>query len=420
MFFFYRNLIKFLFPLLILIIYLRKFLKKEDPTRYKEKILKFNQVKNKEELIWFHGSSIGEVLSIIPIIQHYIKQKNKLKILISSSTLSSGEIIKEKFKKNNNIIHCYFPLDLPHLAESFLNTWNPSLIGFIDSEIWPNFLWEIKKKKIPLVLINARITNKTFKRWNLFSKFSKRIFSSFDLCIASSEDSADKLYKLNANNIKLFGNLKYISTQKINDKLDSYNFNLLKQKKVWCAASTHSGEEIFCLNAHKIIKKDHNNLLTIIIPRHINRIQSVYSECKKHNLNAQILNKTDKIRNDVDIILVNAFGELPKYYNYCKSIIMGKSLLKKLDLVGGQNPIEPAKYDCKIYYGPYVYNFLEVYEYLKKNNMAFQIKDVQDLSANISRDLNNLKKINLENIKKINSFGEKILSNTIKELDAIF
>ena len=171
MFFFYRNLIKFLFPLLILIIYLRKFLKKEDPTRYKEKILKLNQVKNKEELIWFHGSSIGEVLSIIPIIQHYIKQKNKLKILISSSTLSSGEIIKEKFKKNNNIIHCYFPLDLPHLAESFLNTWNPSLIGFIDSEIWPNFLWEIKKKKIPLVLINARITNKTFKRWNLFSKF---------------------------------------------------------------------------------------------------------------------------------------------------------------------------------------------------------------------------------------------------------
>ena len=420
MFFFYRNLIKFLFPLLILIIYLRKFLKKEDPTRYKEKILKFNQVKNKEELIWFHGSSIGEVLSIIPIIQHYIKQKNKLKILISSSTLSSGEIIKEKFKKNNNIIHCYFPLDLPHLAESFLNTWNPSLIGFIDSEIWPNFLWEIKKKKIPLVLINARITNKTFKRWNLFSKFSKRIFSSFDLCIASSKDSADKLYKLNANNIKLFGNLKYISTQKINDKLDSYNFNLLKQKKVWCAASTHSGEEIFCLNAHKIIKKDHNNLLTIIIPRHINRIQSVYSECKKHNLNAQILNKTDKIRNDVDIILVNAFGELPKYYNYCKSIFMGKSLLKKLNLVGGQNPIEPAKYDCKIYYGPYVYNFLEVYEYLKKNNMAFQIKDVQDLSANISRDLNNLKKINLENIKKINSFGEKILSNTIKELDAIF
>ena len=420
MFFFYRNLIKFLFPLLILIIYLRKFLKKEDPTRFKEKILKLNQVKNKEELIWFHGSSIGEVLSIIPIIQHFIKQKNKLKILISSSTLSSGEIIKEKFKKNDNIIHCYFPLDLPHLAESFLNTWNPSLIGFIDSEIWPNFIWEIKKKKIPLVLINARITNKTFKRWNLFSKFSKRIFSSFDLCIASSKDSADKLNKLNAKNIKLFGNLKYISTQKINDKLDSYNFNLLKQKKVWCAASTHSGEEIFCLNAHKIIKKDHNNLLTIIIPRHINRIQSVYSECKKHNLNAQILNKTDKIRNDADIILVNAFGELPKYYNFCKSIFMGKSLLKKLNLVGGQNPIEPAKYDCKIYFGPYVYNFLEVYEYLKKNNMAFQIKDVQDLSANISHDLNNLKKINFENIKKINSFGEKILSNTIKELDAIF
>ncbi len=420
MFFFYRNLIKFLFPLLILIIYLRKFLKKEDPTRYKEKILKLNQVKNKEELIWFHGSSIGEVLSIIPIIQHFIKKKNKLKILISSSTLSSGEIIKEKFKKNDNIIHCYFPLDLPHLAESFLNTWNPSLIGFIDSEIWPNFIWEIKKKKIPLVLINARITNKTFKRWNLFSKFSKRIFSSFDLCIASSKDSADKLNKLNAKNIKLFGNLKYISTQKINDKLDSYNFNLLKQKKVWCAASTHSGEEIFCLNAHKIIKKDHNNLLTIIIPRHINRIQSVYSECKKHNLNAQILNKTDKIRNDADIILVNAFGELPKYYNFCKSIFMGKSLLKKLNLVGGQNPIEPAKYDCKIYFGPYVYNFLEVYEYLKKNNMAFQIKDVQDLSTNISHDLNNLKKINFENIKKINSFGEKILSNTIKELDAIF
>lgn len=420
MFFFYRNLIKLLFPILILIVYFRKFLKKEDPIRYKEKILKLNHIKNEEELIWFHGSSIGEFLSIVPIIQYYIKKNSKLKILISSSTLSSGELIKEKFKNNINIIHCYFPLDLPHLAENFLNTWNPSSIGFVDSEIWPNFLWEIKKRNIPLALINARITDKTFKKWNLFSKFSKKIFSSFDLCVASSKDSASKLNKLGANNIKFFGNLKYISNQKIDDKLHGYNFDLLKQKKVWCAASTHSGEEIFCINVHKIIKKDHNNLLTIIIPRHINRIQSIYSECKKHNLSAQILNKTDKIRNDVDIVLVNAFGELPKYYNYCKSIFMGKSLLKKLNLVGGQNPIEPAKYDCKIYFGPYVYNFLEVYEYLQENNMASQINNVQDLSSSISRDLNNQKKINIANIEKINSFGEKILRSTIKELDAIF
>ncbi|MFL2889806.1 MAG: 3-deoxy-D-manno-octulosonic acid transferase [Pelagibacteraceae bacterium] len=417
MFFLYSNLTKLFFPFLIILVTLRKYLGKEDPERFKEKIFSNSnkKIKNfKKELIWFHGASIGEISSVFCLINYLVK-KNK-RILITSTTLSSGKLIEDIYKNNSNIIHLYFPFDVPFLVKKFLKKWKPKSIIFIDSEIWPNFLSEIKKRKLPLALLNARITKKTMNRWKLFLSFAKENFSSFNICLASSKESAKNLKVLGAKNIKFIGNLKYCLDVENKHKISSDNLKIIKNKDTWCCASTHDGEEILCVKTHKQLKKKNKKILTIIIPRHLNRNQDIYNYCKNEGLNIQIINKNEKINVKTEVLLINSFGSLSKYYRVCKSVFIGKSLLKKLILVGGQNPIEPAKYGCKIYHGPFVYNFQEVYDYLKKINVAIQIRDVNELTKNLKSDFNNKKKINSYSARKINLYGKMVLKKTIKEL----
>ncbi len=190
-----------------------------------------------------------------------MKKKN-LEFLITTVTLSAGNIVKKKLNKYKNIKHRYFPLDVNFLIKSFLNKWQPNLIIFVDSEIWPNLIFEIKKRKIPVALLNGRITKKTFNKWMLVSTFAKEVFNSFDLCLASSKDSEDNLRKLNVKNLKFVGNIKF-SGKIIKDNLIDKNLEILKQKKHWCATSTHRGEEIVVLQTHLNLKKIYNDLYSL-------------------------------------------------------------------------------------------------------------------------------------------------------------
>ena len=412
MLFLYKTIINIFYPFFFLIIYIRKFLGKEDQKRFKEKIYPsfFNPKKNKK-LIWFHAASIGEFLSIISLIKKINKKESKTNFLITTITKSSGELFKKELRSYSNITHRYLPIDHPVLVNKFLNLWKPSLSILVDSEIWPNFIVEINKRKIPLVLINGRITKKTFNRWRFFPKFSKRIFGSFDLCIASSKDSKKNLLNLKAKNVKFIGNLKFTNEiKKLN--LDKNNKFGLNKKKIWCAASTHSGEDSIIIKTHIILKKTHKDVLTIIVPRHINRVKEIKSIAKNMNLKTQILNEKNIVNKNADIIVVNSFGVLLKIFNYCKLIFMGKSLLKEKKLVGGQNPIEAAKLGCKIYHGPYIYNFNEIYKLLRSKFISFEIKNEKDLARNLSIDFKIKKRTNLKAIRELNDYGGKILNKT--------
>ena len=415
----YRILTFFLYPFFIFLIYLRLIAKKEHRIRYKEKIFSssFNLKKNnKKKLIWFHAASIGETLSILPLI-HEINSLNKnIEFLVTTITLSSANLLNEKLYKNDNITHRFFPLDTKYLTKEFLNQWKPDLICFVDSEIWPNFLFTIKEKKIPLVLINARITKKTFKKWNIFPNFAKKVFDNFDLCLPSSEESKRNLEEFGIKKISYIGNLKF-SIRGKNEGLDGFNIKVLDTFRVWCAASTHEGEEIIIVKTHLLIKKKYNNVLTIIIPRHISRVSHVQNLIKKFNLESQILNPGDTIDKNKGILIINSFGVLHKYFNYCQNVFIGKSLLKQLSAIGGQDPIEAAKLNCRVYFGPYVYNFEEVYNFLKYNNMAEQISNEFDLSDKIIKNFNGSKKIDLTNTDLLNNYGKKILQHTIMELN---
>tara|TARA_B110000444_G_C18790793_1_gene572346 strand:- start:132 stop:1409 length:1278 start_codon:yes stop_codon:yes gene_type:complete len=418
MLFIYRSLTFFLYPLFVLIIFLRIFLKKEDKVRFKEKIFSstFNYKRDfNKKLIWFHASSIGELLSIVSLIKNINNENKNIEFLVTTATLSSANLFEKNLSGCSNIIHRFFPLDVRFLVDSFLNTWRPDLVCFIDSEIWPNFLFNINERKIPLILLNARITKKTLNKWKIFPKFAKKVFGNFDLCLSSSEESRNNLKKLGVKKANYLGNLKFSS--KINtSKLSDTNKLILNNFKVWCAASTHEGEEEMLIKSHVILKQKITNIKTIIIPRHINRVSNIKNLTKKYKLKAQIISGEEKIDNQSEIVIVNSFGVLSRYYEYCKIIFIGKSLLKKFNLVGGQNPIEPAKFGCKIFHGPYVYNFNEVYSLLKAYKISIQVNDEKELSEKLLESFKKLNDSTINHSNKLDIYGDKILKETIKKL----
>ena len=419
MIFAYRVLTAIFYPFLFLFVYFRKTLKKEDPIRYKEKILisHFNIKKNNDfKLIWFHAASIGEFKSIIPIITNLNLDNQNFKFLITTSTFSSGNLAKIELQKFNNVEHRYIPYDVNFLIGRFIYLWKPSKIFLVDSEIWPNLILNAKKNKIPIAIINARLTSKTFKRWMLFPNIAKRIFQTFDLCLCSNDETKKYLEKLNTKNVYFKGNIKLID--KVNEsKIDDLNEDFLLKKRFWFAASTHKEEDIICLETHKKLKEKFKDIVTIIAPRHINRCDEIKSLFEKSNLNVQILKKNNKILQNKEIIIINYFGALNDYFKYAKSVFIGKSMIEKLKNDGGQNPIEAAKLRCKIYHGPFVYNFREIYEILKKNSISKMIKNYEELSDNLMIDLNDpIKKYNKIS-SEIENLGQKTLNDTMTLLN---
>jgi 3-deoxy-D-manno-octulosonic-acid transferase len=415
----YRVLTNIIYPFLFILIYFRKILKKEDSLRYKEKILISNfNVKRKEnsKLIWFHAASIGEFKSIIPIIK-VLNEKNKnIEFLVTTVTLSSSNLAREEFSKTKNIHHRFLPFDVDFLINEFLNLWKPAVIFFVDSEIWPNLMLNANKKRIPLGIINARITTKTFNRWMMFPKTAKRIFSLFSLCLSSNLETKNYLQRLNAKKIYFNGNIKLIN--QINKKnIKNINKDFLCKNRFWFAASTHKGEDIFCLKTHIKLKKKYKDIITIIAPRHIDRIQNIKSLCNNYNLNVQVLNKKETILKNKEIILINSFGILQNYFRYAKSVFIGKSIVKSLKNVGGQNPIDAAQLGCKVYHGPYVYNFKEIYEILKNNNISKKINSYRQLSNNLTKDLKILHKMDSKITNSIKKLGQKTLTATIKNIN---
>ena len=414
----YRGLTNLFYPILIILIFYRKIFNKEHKTRYKEKIFPshFNIIRKKNtRLIWFHAASIGEFQSILPIIKELNKNKN-LEFLITTVTLSSSNLAEKEIRKFDNIHHRFFPLDVNFLISKFLLLWKPNAIFLVDSEIWPNLIFKAKKNKIPLALINARITSKTFKKWIKFIGTAKKIFGLFDLCLTSNLETKNYLIKLNAKKIYFNGNIKLIN-QGNDNKIDNINEKSLLKKRFWLAASTHKGEDVFCLKTHLQIKIKYKNIVTIIAPRHIERARDIEIMCKNYNLSVQVLNNDEIIKDDKEIIIINSFGVLQNYFKYAKSVFIGKSTIEKFKNVGGQNPIEAAKLGCKIYHGPYVYNFKDIYEILKVNNISKKINNYSELSNNLIIDLETFHKENNKISDLINNLGQKTFTDTMKNIN---
>jgi len=404
MFFLYQIILSLLVLISPILIIFRIYKGKEDKIRFREKFSIPSKKRSKGKLIWFHGASVGEILSIIPLIENYEKDKLINQILVTSSTLSSSKVLKKfKFKKT---VHQFYPIDHFFFTKRFLEYWKPNLAIFIDSEIWPNMFKKLEEKKISLILLNARITKKTFLRWQNLKNVSQKVFKKISIAYPQNLETKYFLKKLKVKKIKTIGNLKF--AEQDNEIMNKLNFKF-KSKKIWVASSTHSDEEIFCGKTHIELKKKIKNLLTILIPRHIHRVQEIKSELENLRLNVTNHSSNTKNLKNVDIYIVDTFGETKKFHKVGTSVFIGGSIINR----GGQNPLEAARYGARILHGPNVDNFKDVYKSLSNLKISKKITTPRELASSIIFKRN--KKLG-DKIKKI---GVKILKETINDLDKL-
>ena len=405
-FFIYQFLLSIILCFSPIIIIVRIFKNKEDKFRFKEKFCFFSKKRGSGKLIWFHGSSVGEILSVIPVIKKYYNDKSIIKILITSSPLSSSKILEKiKFKKTN---HQFYPIDHVFFSKKFFSHWKPDVAIFLESEVWPSMFKSIKNENILLILLNARITKKSFDRWNKIKKFSNSIFSLVDKAYSQNLETNYYLKKLNVKDIKSIGNLKFIEHDMLEiNHSDKKLFSQFKKFKTFVAASTHNTEELFAAKTHILLKKKIKNIITIIIPRHIDRVDQIISQISELGLNVVSHKSNKKKLSNIDIYVVDTFGESKKFYKLATTVFLGGSIIKR----GGQNPLEPARFGAKILHGPNIDNFKDVYKYLNQLKISSTINSPQQCANSI------IYKKNMKKVKKMKFLGTTILKKTLNELD---
>lgn len=398
-FFFYL-----LSPFLKFFLAIRAFKKKEDPKRYKEK-LGYASISVKSNVIWFHVASLGEIKSIHKIIKHYQKNK-KINLLITSVTTSSANYF-ERYLKNENTFHQYAPIDSPIIIDRFLKFWKPKFSVFVESEIWPNMIFKTSKK-CKIVLLNARISKNSFKKWKFLKPNFEKILSKFDFILPQSLEVVEMLKFFNFEKNKFIGNIKYTNIETDPPNIIQINNNFKK----WAAMSIHNSEIDHIIKIHKNITSTEKNFLTFLIPRHLNEIENIVNKIQKQNIACQKISTKNKIDHFSGIVVVDKFGIADDIFNKVKIVFMGGSFINH----GGQNPIEPAKFGCKILSGKNIFNFTEIYEELVNKKIAKIVNDQSELEEELLIYLNN--KTILDNTSSdYIEFSEKIYKKTIEFLD---
>ena len=407
---FYNLIITIIIILSPLIIFYRILKKKENPKRFLEKFSFLKKKRKKGKLIWFHCSSVGEFLSIVPLLEKLEKDKNIKNILLSTTTLSSSKIFsKFKFKKT---VHQFYPIDNKFIINRFLDHWRPSSVFFVESEIWPEMIKNLKKREINIYLLNARISKNSFKKWKYFRSIATDIFNKFNFIYPQNKETLNYLKYFKVKNLKILGNLKFSETEKIN-KNKYLNKRFIK-RKIFCAASTHPNEEEIISNIHINLKKDLNNLVTVIIPRHIERTRKIIEMLNRKNLGYVLHSEKKGLTNSTDVYLVDTYGESKAFYALSKVVFLGGSLV----LRGGQNPLEPIRYGCYIVHGKHTFNFTEIYNMLKKKRLSFEAKNFLQL-RNLIHSLFIKSKNNRKKINKFKKIGKNILSQNYTEIKVL-
>ena len=364
-------------PFLFLFFIYRLLKNKEEFGKYSERRGLSLKVKPEGKIIWIHAASVGETLSTLPLIKKLKELSPKINIIITTSTKTSKEII---IKKNmDRVFHQYVPWDNKNFCINFLSQWKPDIAVFLESEIWPNLLYETKRKKIPISLINARITNKTYSRWLKFPKTISYLLSFFSLIVAQDNLSKNKLHSLGAKNIFVYGKLKNDS-EKLSYNAESfkkYN-NYFEQKDIIVAASTHRGEEKNIVNVFKSLIKELPDLFLVMAPRHPERRNEIASLLKKQGFSEKeyLLRSGDNSLNEnIKIFILDTIGELGYFYEKSKVVVLGGAFGE----FGGHNPLEPARFNNAIFSGPNYFNFKDEYDQLLNIGGVKIISDTSDL-----------------------------------------
>ena len=355
----YRKLSSAMVPLAPALIKRRLKQGKEDPARVGERRGMSQNIRPLGPLVWIHGASVGEVLAAAALIES-LRALN-IRILLTSGTVTSAAIVAKRFPAD--IIHQYVPYDSPRYVARFLDHWRPSLALFIESDLWPNLILSSAARRLPMVLINGRMSQRSFPRWSRMSGTISALLGKFEVCLAQSDTDAERFAALGSRNVVTTGNLKLDVPAPPADaaKLERL-MAVTRGRPVIVAASTHPGEEEILLAAHRTLAGFFPSLLTVIVPRHPHRGEAIAQTVALAGLNAGLRSREELPTAATDIYIADTMGELGLFYRLAPIVFMGGSLVAH----GGQNPIEAVKLDASIVHGPHVFNFTDVYEALDR------------------------------------------------------
>ena len=341
---------------------------KEDPVRFGERLGEAGLPRPEGALIWLHAASVGEAVSMLPVVEALRKRAT---VLVTTGTVTSAAMMKERLPAG--AIHQFIPVDRVAWVRRFLDHWRPDLALWVESEFWPNLLVETAKRKIPLVLLNGRISARSFRRWLRMRGFIGRLLSCFVLCLGQTDEDARRLSTLGAPKTACLGNLKFAAPALPADSAAvSALESALAGRPRWLAASTHAGEEALAGRVHKALAIP--GLVTLIVPRHPERGARIAGELEAMGLKPTRRSLGQPVG---DVHIADTLGELGLFYRAAPLVFVGKSLIGE----GGQNPLEPARLGASVLFGPHMGNFADIADRMRACGAAKQVADEGDLVA---------------------------------------
>jgi 3-deoxy-D-manno-octulosonic-acid transferase len=356
---------------------------KEHPERWPERLGIDDSVRPHGQLVWIHAASVGESLSILPLLDSLLATRPDLRLLVTTGTVTSAALMAKRLPED--VLHRFAPVDLPDVVGRFLDRWRPDLAIMVESEIWPNMLSMLAARGIATVLLNARMSERSFRRWRWAGASIARLLGSFRLVLAQSQQDAVRLAALGASEVVTPGNLKYAAPPLPADPVELELLGrALDGRPAWLAASTHEGEEAAALQVHLALQNAFPDLVTIIAPRHPNRGPEIAHALRSAGIGVARRSTGEPLASQ-GVYLADTLGELGLFYRACPLVFVGGSLVRH----GGQNPLEPARLGCAVLLGPHVWNFDEIARGLVAAGAAVQVGDEPALAEQIGRLLGN-------------------------------
>jgi 3-deoxy-D-manno-octulosonic-acid transferase len=349
---------------------------KEDPARLGERFGEASHARPDGKLIWCHAASVGEAQSVLPLLQHLHETRPDITLLLTTGTVTSAALAQQR--GGNAILHQFVPVDLPGAVDRFLDHWRPDLVLWTESEFWPGILSELRRRGLPVLLINARMSDRSCRRWKLVPKTAKWLLGCFTAIYAQTRQDAARLRQLGASDVLEAGNLKEAAPPlpAEHDAVVQWQMALDGRTR-WLAASTHPGEETAIARVHRSLKQRFPQLLTFIVPRHPQRGPEIADTLAQEGFAVALRSRNDAITPQTDLYIADTLGELGLWYRLCPLVFMGGSLIPH----GGQNPLEPARLHCALLFGPSMFNFSDAVAGLLHADGAQQIADEAELTA---------------------------------------
>jgi 3-deoxy-D-manno-octulosonic-acid transferase len=349
---------------------------KENPDRIAERRGEPSLPRPPGPLVWVHGASVGEFFAVLPLVERICAQG--FTVLMTTGTVTSAELAKKRLPQG--ALHQFIPLDMPSFITRFLDHWRPDLALLAESDLWPNIILSASERKVPMILVNGRISVRSYRRWRRFPRTIEALLRRLDLCLVRSRDDEERFGALGAPWISVTGNLKFdVPALPLDARKLAALTGATCGRKLVVAASTHPGEEIIIVNMHRRLKATHPDLLTIIAPRHPQRGGEVGEIVAAGQLRPVLRSVGALPTADTDVYVFDTLGELGLIYQIAPIVFMGGSLVRH----GGQNPIEAIKFGSAILHGPHVSNFADVYEELGRDGGAALANDAGQLATQI-------------------------------------